>query len=581
MRKKFIILTMLLSFLVRFWELGSNPPSLNWDEVAFAWNGYSILQTGKDEYGSAFPFFFRSFDDAKHPTYVYLTAASIAIFGKNDFSVRFTSAFFGVLTVLVLFLTLEQMVLLRKKNTTLDPQWANRSANMAALGAFFFAISPWHIHFSRVAFEANLGLFFATLGAYLFLKFNNTNTKTILIVASAISLSLAIYTYVSYRLLIPLLLIGWVIYLKESLIKNFKKYMIAIAVGVILCGVIAVNMAQGVGLERYQATSIFYRTDILERNKQLAKEDFDNGEGPLSVIVHNFRIPLTTRIIDSFFSHFQFSFLFTRADLPRHQVPGFGLLYIWQLPLILIGIVYLIKNSKNLNAPLTLWWLFVAVTPSAITWPAPHSIRSLNMLPPLSFLTGIGLWVVIKLLQIQDLKSYHTAASLNSINKVKSLFLWAYPKISLVAIFSLIIFSVVTFLIAYKNFLPAEYSKYWLYGRKEMVQYVESQKDRYNNITVALSLDWAYLWFLWYGNYSPESYLSQGGTVGGGFAETQNTIGKIKFKPFEFTPDQFGNKALPENSLYIGSPEDFPKSVVPEKIIYDLSGEPIIYIVKT
>ena len=44
---------------------------------------YSILKTGRDEYGSPFPLLFRSFDDYKAPIPVYLLVPVFKFFGPR------------------------------------------------------------------------------------------------------------------------------------------------------------------------------------------------------------------------------------------------------------------------------------------------------------------------------------------------------------------------------------------------------------------------------------------------------------------------------------------------------------------
>src|SRR3989338_8581187 len=75
-----------LAFILRFYKLGEIPLSLNWDEVSNAYNGYSILKTGRDEYGSLLPLSNRSFDDYKPPLYMYFNTISVGIFGLNPFA---------------------------------------------------------------------------------------------------------------------------------------------------------------------------------------------------------------------------------------------------------------------------------------------------------------------------------------------------------------------------------------------------------------------------------------------------------------------------------------------------------------
>jgi len=86
----------LIAFLLRVIKLSDIPASLSHDEVAIGYNAWSILKTGRDEYGVKFPLLFRSFDDYKLPGYVYLTAFSEFIFGLTPFAVRFPSAFFRI-----------------------------------------------------------------------------------------------------------------------------------------------------------------------------------------------------------------------------------------------------------------------------------------------------------------------------------------------------------------------------------------------------------------------------------------------------------------------------------------------------
>src|SRR3972149_7127291 len=142
-----IVAVILLAAALRFFALGANPPSPYWEEAALGYDAYSILKTGKDFHGNSWPLVaFESFGDYKPSLYFYAAVPSIAVFGLNTFAVRFPSAFFGSLTVFLVFLLLKSM--LPKKLSAVAP-----------LAALFLAISPWHILVSRVGFETNLGLF--------------------------------------------------------------------------------------------------------------------------------------------------------------------------------------------------------------------------------------------------------------------------------------------------------------------------------------------------------------------------------------------------------------------------------------
>src|SRR3989344_4994980 len=99
-----LILIILLAFFLRFYKIDNIPPALYWDEASLGYNAYSILKTARDEHGQLRPATnFAAFGDYKPPGYIYLTVPSIAIFGVNEFAIRFPSAFFGVLTVIVTY----------------------------------------------------------------------------------------------------------------------------------------------------------------------------------------------------------------------------------------------------------------------------------------------------------------------------------------------------------------------------------------------------------------------------------------------------------------------------------------------
>ena len=77
MNKKYIFylifgLVLFVHLAVRVVGLNSSPASINWDEASLGYNAYSLLKTGKDEYGNPWPVALRSFNDYKPALYSYL-----------------------------------------------------------------------------------------------------------------------------------------------------------------------------------------------------------------------------------------------------------------------------------------------------------------------------------------------------------------------------------------------------------------------------------------------------------------------------------------------------------------------------
>src|SRR5882672_592938 len=103
-RTYLLVFILLVAAILRFYQLGSMPPSLTWDEAAWGYNAYSLGIDGKDEFGRVLPYtYLESFGDYKPPVYAYLDILPVKVFGLNEFATRFPSAFFGTLTVLLTY----------------------------------------------------------------------------------------------------------------------------------------------------------------------------------------------------------------------------------------------------------------------------------------------------------------------------------------------------------------------------------------------------------------------------------------------------------------------------------------------
>src|SRR6185437_281404 len=140
MKNKWFLSTFLLIFFIgsffRFYQLGTVPGSMDWDEVSFGYNAYSVLNIGKDEYGASYPLLFRAFGEYKQPVYAYLDVLSIGLFGLTSFAVRFPSAFFGSISIVFVYLLVFELF---KKYKF--------AKNLALLTMLFYAVSPWSIQF--------------------------------------------------------------------------------------------------------------------------------------------------------------------------------------------------------------------------------------------------------------------------------------------------------------------------------------------------------------------------------------------------------------------------------------------------
>src|SRR3989338_6064840 len=90
-----LVLIIIDAVFLYFYKLDKLPNSLSDDEAAVGYNAYSILLTGKDEFGKAFTLAFRFFGAYTPPLYVYLVIPFIKLFGVSAAAVRIPSGATG------------------------------------------------------------------------------------------------------------------------------------------------------------------------------------------------------------------------------------------------------------------------------------------------------------------------------------------------------------------------------------------------------------------------------------------------------------------------------------------------------
>ena len=547
----FLAAILVVAALLRLWSLGSVPISLNWDEVALGYNAYSILETGRDEYGEFLPVVLRSYNDYKPALYTYLTIPSVAIFGLTPFAVRLPAALSGILAVFLTYILVCELFGVKK--IKIGPHEISGEM-IALLAAFLLAISPWHIQFSRVAFEANVAVTFNLLALTTF--FIGLRRRWFILL-TPIFLSLSVYTYQSAKLFVPVLFVLMTVIFWKKLVKVDKKFLAAaVMLGVVvslpmshflLTDPNALSRAQGVGVFSSNTTELLKDTVV--------KLEVDRSRGDvLGLIFDNRRVEFAKAVTDGYLSHFDINWLFIEGDLERHHAPGMGLLYLWELPFLLIGIYTLIfmPIDRRVKVFILLWFL-CAPLPAALTTGLPHAVRTLNFLPTFQIFVALGL-----------------VASYSYLYKHRITFL-----IGSSALFLIIIFNFVYYLNQYFVQQNYEYALDWQYGYKQMVENIQPVSEKYEKIVVSNDNEMAqsYMFFLFYTKYNPSKYLEEGGTNSGSFDDPH------KFSNFEFREFDYDTEA--KNQLLIGSKKDFEEEYKTIHAVYYPDSELAIRAVET
>ncbi len=542
------IIIIIAAFL-RLWQLGNVPPSPDWDEAALGYDAYAILHTGRDEFGKFLPVVLRSFDDYKPALYAYLAIPSVAIFGVNVFAVRLPSAISGILMVIVVFYLVQELFT--------DYRYRDYFSLTAA---FIFAISPWSIQFSRVAFESNVGAFLNALTALFFIK--GVKHKNNLLILSAIFAALGPYVYQSEKAFTPLLVLALlIIFWKKFIVLPRKTIVVSIVVGAIVIFPMLFYILTDKGaLLRVKGTSIFsYQTELLSTDIQKLERDKANKD-ILGEVLDNRRFIYLKTIASGYLSHFDFNWLFIRGDISRHHAPNMGLLYLFEFPLVLIGIYMLLFGDFDKRSKLIIFaWFLIAPIPASITTGVPHAVRTLNFLPIFQILSALG-----------------ALSAAIFISNIKYKIANIHIKYLIFAMYILFfIFNFSYYLDQYFVQLNYYDSADWQYGYKQAVDEVVKLQDKYPRIVISDSnpMDKSYMFFLFYLKFPPDQYQKLGVNSSGSFV-AHHSFGKYTFRAIDWSRD-----SMDKNVLFVGPAKEIPDGVGTLKTIYDPDGTTAIKIV--
>lgn len=523
----------ILGFLFRIYQVQNIPPSLSWDEVSIGYNAYSILKIARDEHQRFLPLdAFAAFGDYKPPVAIYLTVPSIAIFGLNEFSVRFPSVLAGTITILLTYFLVKELFD-KNKNKYL----------YAILSSALLAISPWHLQLSRAGFEANIAVMFVVLGIWLILL---ARKQSKYLYFCWIPFVIAVYTFNSSRYFVPLIGFALLIYTYKGWAGQIKKLIIGLVIAAVLMLPILPHLVSPQSRLRFQEVSIFTDQEIIRiANKRIN----DNNRVWWSKVIYNRRWGYFRSYLSHYLDHFQSSFLFIQGDgNPKFSIQDVGELYLLEFPFLIYGIYLLAKADKR-TFWLLLVWLLTAIAPAAVARETPHALRTENTLPVWQIFTSLGIIGIYEQIPKNRLKKLYFAA------------------VTLVYIFSFLYFQH-----NYYSHYPAEYSGEWQYGYKQAIDFIAPIKDKYQHIYLTESIGRPYIYVAFYEKIDPRVY---GKEIKGGFdaAGFYNVTGLGKYI---FIRDKYDQ--TDHNGLYIVPASEVPHGEHLLKTINLLNGQPVLKI---
>ncbi|QHO63483.1 ArnT family glycosyltransferase [Candidatus Chazhemtobacterium aquaticus] len=555
-----LILT-LLGFILRFTNLDQNPPALNWDEVSHGYNAFSILKTGKDEWGVAFPLIFRAFGDYKLPLYIYLTVIPVALFGLNAISVRLVSVLAGTLAIPGIYLLTRQLF----PKVALNFKFKKRSVSLSLpfLAAFFLSLLPWHLFISRPALEANLGLTLFLFAVYFLLKFKD-NPKHLLI--SSIFFSLTLHTYNTYRVLTPLFLFLYFLpKVKPSSIKRFlnkqqpRLLWLSLAVFFLSFSLVISQTLSGTGTARYQKLAILNDQTVF----QIGEARQNSSLPPvLARLRHNRPLFFVEQFAHNYLNYFTPQFLYqSNGAQTQFAIPYKNLLTLNLTILAVLGFFVVIKHIKNSSHRLVLLLLALSPAAAAITASPPQALRPTPLIIPLTLLAALGFFVVVNLFSSRN---------------------WAKSAVAFILLVSFMSSSF-SYLSTYWNSYRFEYSTSWQYGHQQLFEYLGKNQDQYDRIFITKYHGEPHIFYAFFMKLNP--HLLQPGGDSLRFKQSDwywtDRIGKVYFvndwdipyfSPAPAIPLESGDLIPTSNALLITSVEHLPSNTEIVELIEDLSG---------
>lgn len=456
MRRKSALLLfgiLILGFIIRFNKISAQP--LYGDELTMVYDSYSLLKTGTDQTGQAFPLTFKM-GAGRPPGYVYFSIPFVAMFGPSALGVRGLSIFSGLGIIILMYFLGRKLF----------------NERVGLIASFLTSISLWDIYLSRAGFEAHFGLFLALFGIVMFLYKKY--------IPMAFAWGLAIFTYPTFKLTLPLLFAVLLIFKGFKKVLKSKIFIASLVILVVFGGLSIGETFKGTSEERFLRLNIFSTPELQEEIIQKVNQDryLSTLPGSIKPIVFNKPLEYSRILFEGYMENISPDFLYIRGDRnPRHNPGELGMLYLIELPLLFIGLHYLSKNKKKILQLLIAWILIVPL--ATMFMGQTHGLRNALMLPPFILIF---------------------AYTLSKFSQKK---LWFVG--SLVGIQLLFVLATVYFL------APDKHSNFWSKEAREVSLTAISEKENYEKIILSTKIDNIEYAYPVYAKVDPKEVISQYG----------------------------------------------------------------------
>jgi len=362
-----------LAALARLPGLETVPPPLNQDEASRGYDAWAILQTGADRHGQRWPLFLESFGPGDYTAALstYITVPFVAVLGPTATAMRLPDALFGVLTVLMLYIWLEQQA----------------GPRTALLASAVLALNPWHIALTRTAHESGYAPFFlavAMAGLHRLGVISDDpdgcgqrrRGARLWAVAAGLALGAHAWVYPATRVFTPLFLAVVVIIYRRRLSAMLRAPDTRVTLGCGLAGL-------AIGCLPLMVTLITHPGYLAAR-----------AGAALLFAKQGTPFQMAFTLAANYADHFDPRYLFLASDdMSGILIEGVGQHLLVLAPFILIGLILVIATcGRQAWSRLLAAWFLLYPIPAAICadW-NPHPMRTVGGMLLFPILAAMGL----------------------------------------------------------------------------------------------------------------------------------------------------------------------------------------------
>jgi 4-amino-4-deoxy-L-arabinose transferase-like glycosyltransferase len=531
----------LIAAFIRLYKLSSLPVGLTNDEANNGYDAYSLLKTARDQWGDFLPItYLKGFGDYRLPLYTYTVVPSIALFGLNEFAIRFPSALFGILTILTTYLLAVKFF---------------KRKSIGYIAALLLCLNPWHIAMSRVGIESNLGVLCLTLGIYLFiLGFE----RKIWFYISFLVFGLSIYSYTAHIIVTPLIMVALLFVYRSQLQKYKKTIFIGLILLLLFISPLILFGQLKTANNRASQVNFFQDINIINAVNNIRTDCVKDFPNQICSLFYNKYIYFGKRYVENYVNHFSSEYLLINGAPNQYSVlPAHGLLYYFEGIFFVLGLFFLFRKPDKVSYILGLW-ILIAPIPDSFTGQQGHYSRYFLSTPTWQLIEAYGMYNLF-----------------TQIHK---------SKILILSVLGVILYEITTFYLSYTSFFPRNYFQYSHYGYKELVSKIVGYQKDYDHILISSKVNDTkqYIFYLLFTAYDPVKFQNKNNLV---LVQEPNSWVRVKQLEnitfaFSINKEDIGPIKPNEKILFIGAPSEFPKIATPIDQVKDTHGNVVFNLVE-